>query len=412
MPRLFRESPAERRSGRARATSRPSTCCGRWSSSRQSLEAFFAEVGEGADAEPRLDAAVAALERRARRPRARSRPAPAGSSSGWRWRCRPRCWSASATRPSPTPSAPPASTATGAGLRHPAGRHSTSARSSTATRAAVMSESGRCSTRQSTGSRSRRSPLNVAERPTSTAPTSTTRSTSAMFEAVDDAIDEVVADSAVRPSSCRAGRTSAPASTWPAARGRGRPVEDFAAPRWRRRQSRPARLLRLAGLPTPVIAAVHGNCIGGGAQFALGADIGIVRRPDGTPVIREMTGGLIPDMGITRIAAAAGPLDVAKELVLTGADAQWRRGGRGRPRNTASPPTRSPRPASSPPRSPAVRRTPPVARRRCSNGPGAAATESLALEEELQRELLGPANQLKAVEAGMGGSPGDFDDPA
>ena len=49
------------RSGRARATSSASTCCGRWSAARASVEAFFAEVGEGAGAEPRLDAFAAKL---------------------------------------------------------------------------------------------------------------------------------------------------------------------------------------------------------------------------------------------------------------------------------------------------------------------------------------------------------------
>ena len=44
------------RSGRARATSSASTCCARWPGTRPRVEAFFAEVGEGAGAEPRLDA--------------------------------------------------------------------------------------------------------------------------------------------------------------------------------------------------------------------------------------------------------------------------------------------------------------------------------------------------------------------
>ena len=52
---------AATRSGRARATSSASTCCGRWSRAPASLEAFFAEVDEGAGAEPRLDAYAAAL---------------------------------------------------------------------------------------------------------------------------------------------------------------------------------------------------------------------------------------------------------------------------------------------------------------------------------------------------------------
>ncbi len=42
----------------------------------------------------------------------------------------------------------------------------------------------------------------------------------------------------------------------------------------------------------------------------------------------------------------------------------------------------------------------------------APAAEALALEEELQRQLLGSPNQLKAVQAGMSGETADFDDPA
>ena len=39
------------------------------------------------------------------------------------------------------------------------------------------------------------------------------------------------------------------------------------------------------------------------------------------------------------------------------------------------------------------------------------AEESLALEESLQRELLGSPNQAKAVQAGFSGEPAQFDDP-
>ena len=52
-------------------------------------------------------------------------------------------------------------------------------------------------------------------------------------------------------------------------------------------------------LPVPVIAALHGNCIGGGAQLALGADIRIAA-PDVRISILEIKYGLIPDMGITQ----------------------------------------------------------------------------------------------------------------
>lgn len=49
-------------------------------------------------------------------------------------------------------------------------------------------------------------------------------------------------------------------------------------------------------LPVPVIAAVHGACIGGGLQIAGGADIRVVA-PDARLAVMEMRWGLVPDMG-------------------------------------------------------------------------------------------------------------------
>ena len=58
-------------------------------------------------------------------------------------------------------------------------------------------------------------------------------------------------------------------------------------------------------LPVPVIAAVHGNCFGGGLQIALAADIRIAT-PDARLSVMEVKWGLIPDMSITRTLPAAG----------------------------------------------------------------------------------------------------------
>src|SRR3954449_11229949 len=70
-------------------------------------------------------------------------------------------------------------------------------------------------------------------------------------------------------------------------------------------------------LPMPVIAAVHGNCFGGGLQIALGADIRIAA-PDARLSIMESRWGLVPDMGITSTLPRLVRLDVAKELTFTG----------------------------------------------------------------------------------------------
>src|SRR3954449_9237236 len=69
-------------------------------------------------------------------------------------------------------------------------------------------------------------------------------------------------------------------------------------------------------LPFPVIAAIHGNCFGGGLQIALGADIRIAA-PDAKLSVMEARWGLVPDMGITQSLPRLVGLDVAKELTFT-----------------------------------------------------------------------------------------------
>ncbi len=70
-------------------------------------------------------------------------------------------------------------------------------------------------------------------------------------------------------------------------------------------------------LPVPVIAAVHGNALGGGLQIALGADIRIVA-PDARLSVLEVAWGLIPDMTGTQLLPELVGRDVAKELTFTG----------------------------------------------------------------------------------------------
>jgi enoyl-CoA hydratase/carnithine racemase len=70
-------------------------------------------------------------------------------------------------------------------------------------------------------------------------------------------------------------------------------------------------------LPVPVIAAVHGACLGGGFQIALGCDIRIVA-PDVKMAVLEVRWGLTPDMTGTQLLPRVVGLDVAKELTFTG----------------------------------------------------------------------------------------------
>jgi enoyl-CoA hydratase/carnithine racemase len=69
-------------------------------------------------------------------------------------------------------------------------------------------------------------------------------------------------------------------------------------------------------LPVPVIAAIHGNCLGGGLQIALAADVRIATA-DARLSIMEGRFGLIPDMSITRTLPRLVGIDVAKELTYT-----------------------------------------------------------------------------------------------
>src|SRR3954470_13896624 len=70
-------------------------------------------------------------------------------------------------------------------------------------------------------------------------------------------------------------------------------------------------------LPVPVIAAIHGNCFGGGLQIALGADIRIAA-PDARLSVMESRWGLVPDMGITSTLPRLAGIDIPKELTYTG----------------------------------------------------------------------------------------------
>jgi len=75
-------------------------------------------------------------------------------------------------------------------------------------------------------------------------------------------------------------------------------------------------VLQWRKLPAPVIAAIHGPCIGGGLQFASAADIRVVA-PDTKMSIMEMRWGLIPDMGSFTTWRNFVRDDVLRELTYT-----------------------------------------------------------------------------------------------
>ena len=69
-------------------------------------------------------------------------------------------------------------------------------------------------------------------------------------------------------------------------------------------------------IPVPVIAAVHGHCLGGGVQIALAADFRVAT-PDSRWSVLEGKWGLIPDMSGVRSLAELVGMDQAKWLTMS-----------------------------------------------------------------------------------------------
>jgi enoyl-CoA hydratase/carnithine racemase len=165
-------------------------------------------------------------------------------------------------------------------------------------------------------------------------------------------------------------------------------------------------------VPAPVIAAIHGNCFGGGLQIALGADIRIAA-PDAKLSIMEIKWGLVPDMAITQTLPRLLPIDVAKELTFSGRIVS------GSEALTLGLVTRN----SDDPLETALA----LAQEIAQKSPDAVraakrlydetwvsddTAAALKRESELQIGLIGKPNQLAAVMAGMSKQPAIFVDPA
>ena len=234
----------------------------------------------------------------------------------------------------------------------------------------------------------------------------------AMFEAISAAIDAIGANSAVRcvvlhgegPSFCSG-------LDFPSfmAEG-GSPVDLFT-----HRDGEPANSAQRVAygwraLPVPVIAAVHGACLGGGLQIALGADLRI-GAPGTRMSVMESDYGLIPDMSITQTLAGLVRDDIARELIYTARIVEAEEASEiglltridGEPVVAAT--ALAEEIAS---RSPDAIRG---AKRLVAEGLGAPPEVGLALEEELQRGIIGKPNQIAAVTAKLSGEPPAFSDP-
>lgn len=165
-------------------------------------------------------------------------------------------------------------------------------------------------------------------------------------------------------------------------------------------------------VPAPVIAAIHGNCFGGGLQIALGADIRIAA-PDAKLSIMEVKWGLVPDMGITQTLPRLVPIDVAKELTFTGRIVS---GADGAAIGLVTRTAEDPLAAALALADEIAQRSPDAVRaaKRLYNETWVSndAAAALARESELQADLIGKPNQIAAVMAGMSGERPAFADPA
>jgi enoyl-CoA hydratase/carnithine racemase len=163
-------------------------------------------------------------------------------------------------------------------------------------------------------------------------------------------------------------------------------------------------------LEVPVIAALHGNCLGGGAQLALAADIRFAASDTRLSVL-EIKYGLVPDMGLTRTLPRLVSADVAKELVWTG---RFVEGEELVELGLATRMADDPHAAALELAEEIASKSPDAirsAKRLLNESWNTGPAESLALEEELQRGLIGSPNQIAAVQAALTKEPAEFKDP-
>jgi enoyl-CoA hydratase/carnithine racemase len=164
-------------------------------------------------------------------------------------------------------------------------------------------------------------------------------------------------------------------------------------------------------LPVPVIAAVHGVAFGGGLQVALAADIRIAAA-DARLSVMEIKWGLIPDMTGTQTLRRLVRLDVAKELTFTGRIVS---GSEAATLGLVTRIANDPRAAALAMAAEIADKSPDAIRAGkllLNESVQLSIADGLRLEERMQRNLVGSANQLEAVQANMQKRAPEFRDPA
>jgi enoyl-CoA hydratase/carnithine racemase len=163
-------------------------------------------------------------------------------------------------------------------------------------------------------------------------------------------------------------------------------------------------------VPVPVIAAIHGNCLGGGLQIALAADIRFAT-PGARLSVMEVKWGLVPDMSITRTLPRLVRIDVAKELTYT---ARTFTGSEARQLGVVTHVVDDPLAAARALAAEIASRSPDAVRgaKRLYDEVWTGDPEhTLGLEAAIQLDLIGSPNQLAAVSAGLSREPARFTDP-
>jgi enoyl-CoA hydratase/carnithine racemase len=162
-------------------------------------------------------------------------------------------------------------------------------------------------------------------------------------------------------------------------------------------------------LPVPVTAAIHGVALGGGLQIALGADIRYVA-PDARLSILEIKWGIVPDMSGIALMRELARSDVIRELAMTG---RVFSGSEALAYGFATSLHADPLAAARATAKEIAARSPDAVRalkrllNRASDGDAAAL---LLAESKEQAALIGSANQIEAVRAGVEGRAGRFID--
>ena len=163
-------------------------------------------------------------------------------------------------------------------------------------------------------------------------------------------------------------------------------------------------------IPVPVIAAIHGVAFGGGFQIAMGADIRIAA-PDARFSVMEIKWGLIPDCSLTQTLRDIVRLDIAKELTFTGRIFDGAEAAQlGMVTQVSDTPLESALAMAETiaAKSPSAIR---LGKQLFEDTWHADRDTGLALEEKLQRRLIGRTNQVEAVTSNFEERAPQFVDP-